>query len=245
MGQKIVITTPMFYKDNDFCFNSFENLQSVFVPLDPLTLSRLQTIEAFVQASVQSDIYKALKLGTGIYCNISKWCKFLKYTSDGVMKTMEDESSLGKGTYSFDLQVSHVYVGPHRGGETFSITLHVVSIIHTEIHDVSEEQSKQTSQTPPPPSDAAKVKAESGDERCRQSEEKDGHKRSRVGRFLRSISRWRTRRWRPRFHELDYSVNLVCSECHLSLLRYVRINKCRHVTCIICVDKHVKARPYV
>ena len=124
--------------------------------LDSVTKAKLQVIENFVQANVVSEKYKPLFLHNAMYVNLSKWCKYELMKPDGSRQPLPAETYLGKGTYSLEIQASHVYIGPHRGGETFSISLHIVRLGYQpdpSLGDIIDDivQSMQTPPTPPPP----------------------------------------------------------------------------------------------
>ena len=51
---------------------------------------------------------------------------------------MPSGTTLGKGFYSIVIHPSHVYVGPHRGGKIFSLSLHVIEISDKESDDIGD-----------------------------------------------------------------------------------------------------------
>lgn len=106
-------------------------MTSVLIPVDESTKASFTTIENFVQANVSSDKYKPLWLKDFMYCNVSHWCNYIQENSDGSQCVVTPEpnyKNFGRGTYSMLIQASHVYVGPHKNGETYSLSLHVLQI---------------------------------------------------------------------------------------------------------------------
>ena len=155
-GKRVVIKVPDFYCDHHLKVLINNNITSVSVPLDPVTRATLQAIETFVQTNVESEKYKPLWLGESMLVNISKWCKLELINPDGSRQPLPGDKYLGKGTYSLVIQVSHVYIGPHKGGETYSLSLHVVELAYqpdADFDDVFDDiiRSMQTPPNPPPP----------------------------------------------------------------------------------------------
>ena len=110
----------------------------MLLPLDDGTKSTLSRIESFVKSNVVSQTYKPLWLKDAMYVNISKWCRFETVHFNGTRTLLPQGTVLGKGTYSVTLQVSHVYVGPHKGGETFSLSLHITNLAFKPEEDIMD-----------------------------------------------------------------------------------------------------------
>lgn len=137
-GRRVLVSVPEFYRDNGLHFTINGNITSVLFPLDDHTRKTLGVIEGFVKANVQSERYKPLWLGDNMYCNVSQWCQYECINSDGTRSAIQPGTVLGKGYYSMMIHASHVYIGPHRGGETFSVSLHVVNITYKEGSEVMD-----------------------------------------------------------------------------------------------------------
>ena len=132
-GKKLVISTPMYRLDGGLRVNNSENsITYVHVPLDLATIQSLYEIEQFVKANVDSPRFKPLwhPLKDNISVNLSKWCRYELINTDGSSQIFPVDLVMGFGWYKFDIQASHVYVGPHKNGETFSISLHVIRIAY-------------------------------------------------------------------------------------------------------------------
>ena len=116
--------------------NSENSITSVHVPLDLTTIQLLYEIEQFVKTNVDSPRYKPLWLKDTIFVNLSKWCRYELINTDGSSQIFPVDLVMGFGWYKFDIQASHVYVGPHKNGETFSISLHVIRIAYKPADDL-------------------------------------------------------------------------------------------------------------
>ena len=144
-GRRVLVSVPEFYRDAGLQFTLNGNVTSVLIPLDDSTRKTLGVIENVVKANVQSEKYKPLWLGDVMYCNVSHWCQYDSINSDGTRSAIQPGTVLGKGYYTMMLHASHVYIGPHRGGETFSLSLHVIHITYkpgNEVMDLIESLAR-------------------------------------------------------------------------------------------------------
>ena len=116
-------------------------MASVLIPLDEDTVAALTNIENFVKTNVDSPRYKPLWLKKAMYANVSKWCNYELMNHDGTHQTLPNDLILGSGLYSFQIHVSHVYIGPHKGGETFSLSLHVTNIKYEPEQNVEKDMT--------------------------------------------------------------------------------------------------------
>ena len=130
-GKPLTVQTPNCYIDTGLKMYVKGNMTAALIPLDESTKTTLRWVESFVLQNVDSSKYKPLQLAESMFINVSKWCVHEKVNNDGSCTVLAPGSVMGPGTYSFQLQISHVYAGPHRGGETFSLSLHVQRITHT------------------------------------------------------------------------------------------------------------------
>ena len=147
----MLIITPRFHREDGLKFLVNASVTSVLVPLDSVTKSVLQNIETFVVDNVDSHKYKPLWLHDAMYVNLSKWCAYELVNMDGSRQALPEGMVMAKGTYSFEIHVSHVYIGPHKGGETFSLSLHVTRVTYEPEHDFYNLLCDDTSKTPPAP----------------------------------------------------------------------------------------------
>jgi hypothetical protein len=78
-------------------------------------------------------IFKPFLDSDTMLVTMSQWCKFYKY--DEVKAAYVEVSGyvpFEKGEFNVGIDVSHVYIGPHRGGHQFSLSLRVYQIIYKE-----------------------------------------------------------------------------------------------------------------
>ena len=148
-GRRVMIKTPPSHVEEQLKMIPNTTRTAVLVPLDPVTVAKLQQIETFVQSNVVSEKYKPLWLNNAMYVNLSQWCCYTLIKRDGTRASMPPGTFLGRGMYAFDIQVSHVYIGPHKGGETFSLSLHVMEVIYEPEQTLSEILDDIVN-TPPP-----------------------------------------------------------------------------------------------
>jgi len=140
-GKRAVVEVKDIVRESSLVFRNNGNIASVLIPLDENSTSALSTIENFVQTNFEGGKYKPLWLNDFMFCNVSHWCQFLEESADGAVRVVKPEpdfSNFGKGTYSMLIHASHVYVGPHKNGETYSLSLHVIQIKYKPSFDIME-----------------------------------------------------------------------------------------------------------
>ena len=137
-GRRVLLKIPEFYREDGLKFLVNSSVTAVLIPLSDGVRSTLHDIEYFVQTNVVSEKYKPLWLRESMYVNLSKWCKYFLVDVNGMRRTLPEGTCLGKGSYSFEIQASHVYIGPHKSGETFSLSLHVTEVLYRP-NDMSQE----------------------------------------------------------------------------------------------------------
>ena len=154
-GKRALISIPEFFKETGLQFMLNNKVTSVLVPLTDNTRAIFSSLESFVQENVQSEKYKPLWLRDRMYVNVSQWCQYEQVNTDGTLTALHTGTLFGRGTYSMLIHASHVYVGPHKGGETYSLSLHVVNITFKPADDLMElieNISSEFDTSPPPPS---------------------------------------------------------------------------------------------
>ena len=107
--------------------------------------------------------------------NMSKWCKHVLRHPDGSRQPLPHDVFFEKGMYTAELYVSHVYIGPHRNGETFSLSIHVTELVYQpeqNLLDVVDElmQTMQPPPSTPPVTSVGKGKAKKSRRRMALSE---------------------------------------------------------------------------
>ena len=127
-------------------FNKTGANKFVSIPVDDWLASNLTFIERFVMTNVTipDDAPKAKEGSQGfksllaqkeaINITISKWCKYFKFDDDkGIYVPVEDLSAFEKGFYNVNIEASHVYIGPHKDGQNYSLSLFVTQILYKEV----------------------------------------------------------------------------------------------------------------
>ena len=75
--------------------------------------------------------YKPLWQGRQMYVSVAPWCNIFQQNFEtGRLETLAREAELGRGTFNISIEVPHIYIGPHKGGEHFSLSLSLVQIVH-------------------------------------------------------------------------------------------------------------------
>ena len=129
-------------------YHSDEN-QSIIIPLDIWLRSQLMSLQTHVVDKVTIPasipipptgkyIYKPICIGNNIAISISHWCSYYGYNhATGVYETVKDMSRFQSGQYNCNIEVSHVYIGPHKNGQNFSISLRVTQIMYKSESEAS------------------------------------------------------------------------------------------------------------
>ena len=129
-GKRLIINLPIFRRQHGLGFFLNGNMNSVIVPLNADTIATLTEVENFIKASMPQEKYKPLCLGETMFVNVSKWCKFELVNADATRQPLPDNLNFGEGLYKLDILISHLYVGPHKNGETCSLSLFVTKIAY-------------------------------------------------------------------------------------------------------------------
>ena len=138
-GEALKINVPVFHlKEEGLKFNKNGHFNAVLIPLDAKTISILQAVEEFVKTQKPTEKYKPLWLNKSMFVNISKWCKFEIVKVDGTVQPLPKDAIFGAGLYSVELHVSHLYCGPHKNGETMSLSLFISKISYEPQSNLAE-----------------------------------------------------------------------------------------------------------
>ena len=66
-----------------------------------------------------------------MFVSVSPWCDFYKYDpSSGEYHRMTSEGPFAKGTYHVTIEAPYVYIGVHKDGHLFSLTLRAVQVVY-------------------------------------------------------------------------------------------------------------------
>ena len=116
---------------------------SLRLPINDWLRKQFDIIEDFVRhnadltnlPSTSSDkvfTYKPLWRGYQMYISVSPLCSFNLYnTVTGKLQSADLSSMNGKGTYSYCVSVPYIYIGAHKNGEDYSLSLEITSMILT------------------------------------------------------------------------------------------------------------------
>ena len=144
-GKKVVLQSPNHQTNSGLFFYCNDNdSKYIAVPVDDWLRTQLSNIEKFVMMKVSipsnvpkskegSYVYKPLALTDTLLLTVSKWCKYFKFNkSKGGHVLLENFEQFERGQYNFNIEVAHVYIGPHKGGQNFSLSLRVTQITYKE-----------------------------------------------------------------------------------------------------------------
>ena len=127
-------------------------MKALAVPLDTWLRTQLSTLEkaAMMKVTIPPDVpktkegayvYRPLLLRDTLFLTVSKWCKYFKYDkSKGAYSLLKDFVPFEKGHYNVNIEVSHIYIGPHKGGQNFSLSLRITQIMYKEDEKENEFQ---------------------------------------------------------------------------------------------------------
>ena len=114
---------------------------SVLIPTQGTLRTQLNILENFVTENVKipsclqqpSDwkvpLYKALWQQDNMYVSLSPWCDFYLFNqSMGEYTKITNKGPFGKGLYNVTIEAPYVYIGAHKDGHLFSLTLRVVQV---------------------------------------------------------------------------------------------------------------------
>ena len=163
-GQKIVIKTPE-VEYSGLHSRVINGSISLAIPIDSWTRTQLNTLEDFALGHViipddvvapagASRDYRPIWPHPVAFVMCSQWCNyFWRNPETGHCTSVTPEHLTRPGLYSFSIEVPYVYIGPHKGGERFSLTLRLVQVTYTPLSNVEQQQQQQQQQQalPPPP----------------------------------------------------------------------------------------------
>ena len=109
------------------------------IPIESWLRMQLDIIEHFVQQNVNASclnpppspaIYKPLWRGNTMYVYVAPWCNFLRHnTQTDSYETFDRKAGFGRGCFTITLEVPHIFIGPHKNGENYSLSLSIVQMI--------------------------------------------------------------------------------------------------------------------
>ena len=144
-GGKVTLRTSNYYTSSGLLFYcNHSTMKALGVTVDKWLCTQLSAIEKVVlsKVTIPSDVpkskegsyvYKPLLLRDTLLIAVSRWCKFFKFDNNkGAYVLLDDFVPFEKGQYNVDIEVSHVYIGPHKGGQNFSLSLRITQIMYKE-----------------------------------------------------------------------------------------------------------------
>ena len=74
-------------------------------------------------------VYRPLHQQGNMFISISHWCNILKLNREtGLYDSVSLSEMKGQGVYCMAIEVPYIYIGEHKMGESFSVTLRVVEM---------------------------------------------------------------------------------------------------------------------
>ena len=149
-------------------------LSSILLPINAELRATLNVIENFVAHNVTipadalstsktGSLYRPLWHAEKMMITVSNWCKFFQLNlASTAYECVPADTNFGKGVYYVSFEIPYVYIGPHRDGQAFSLTLRVVQVLFEPdvpsasllLHDCNENHdvvlSGSTSSLNPP-----------------------------------------------------------------------------------------------
>ena len=157
-GQAARIVVPNFYSGVPLHNRTHGKMTSLAIPLDPQTRSRFEELDTFARANANGGTYKELWKGEMTFINLSRWCKYEMMQPNGLRHAMPTDTILGKGSYSVVIEASHMYFGPHKNGETCSVSLYIVELLYQPEQDCISDFIDEILSAPPSPPPTAPVR---------------------------------------------------------------------------------------
>ena len=150
-GEKVILQTANYQTKSGLLFYCNRNeMKALAVPVDDWLREQLTNIEKAVMTKVTippdvpkskegAYVYRPLILRDTLFLSVSKWCRYFKFdSSKGGYTVLENFVPFEKGQYNVNIEVSHVYIGPHKGGQNFSLSLRITQIMYKEEEKSSE-----------------------------------------------------------------------------------------------------------
>ena len=165
-GGKLMLLTPNFEATEIVSRHDVEkDSLSLMIPIAPWLRLQLDRIEDFVQKNVNIPsscrvensvlMYKPLWAQDNMFISVSRWCKLYVLNRETGAYDIVDikDTKLGPGTFAVSIEAPYVYIGPHKQGETYSLTLRIVQIVYQPM--LSKIPVTDNPPPPPPPSSSS------------------------------------------------------------------------------------------
>ena len=149
-GTKVMLSTANFETEKLIIRGEGTNL-SVLIPTQGTLRTQLNVLENFVTEKVtipnglkqpsdcKAPMYKALWQQDNMYVSLSPWCDFYLFNhSIGEYTKMTSKGPFEKGVYNVTLEVPYIYLGEHKDGHLYSLTLRVVQVVYQPASPITE-----------------------------------------------------------------------------------------------------------
>lgn len=79
---------------------------------------------------MNNAVYKPIWQGDMMYVRVSTWCQIFRQTAvKGQFDSVDIKSLTGHGSYNITIEVPYIYIGPHKNGENYSLSMRVIQIV--------------------------------------------------------------------------------------------------------------------
>ena len=140
-GAKLMLMTPTFEAEQLTLRKSGDDV-SVLLPIGAWMRRQFDIVEKYVQQNVtlpatESEqtallFYKPLWQQDKMCFSIARGCNVFRRNAK--INTYEgvkfEDVQFGPGKYTVTVELPHIYIGPHRGGETFSLSTRFAQIVY-------------------------------------------------------------------------------------------------------------------
>lgn len=140
-GRKVILATPNFTADGLSIRDNGQN-KAILIPTEGNLRAQLNVLEHFVCSNVtlpsglkrpedqKVQLYKALWQQDNMYVSVSPWCEYYQFNPElNAYTRMSEQGPFGKGSYHMTVEVPYVYIGEHKGGHLFSLTLRITQVV--------------------------------------------------------------------------------------------------------------------
>ena len=150
--------TPSFESQGLISRKDERNSVSLMLPVAPWMRQQLDKLENYVQTHVtipatcdvthSGVLYKPLWSRDKMFISVSRWCQLFIMNDETQAYERADvsQTKFVPGTYFVSVEAPYIYMGPHKQGETYSLTLRVVQILYqpkleTQTNDKNDSKS--------------------------------------------------------------------------------------------------------
>ena len=149
-GAKVLLTTANFETER-LVIRGEGAKQSVLIPTQGTLRTQLNVLETFATTHVtippalsplansKVPLYKALWQQDNMYVSLSPWCDFYLFNQSISQYTkITSKGPFGKGVYNVTFEVPYIYLGEHKDGHLYSLTLRAVQVVYQPTPQISD-----------------------------------------------------------------------------------------------------------